>query len=298
MLQAPKASVAASSQETVKSESTVRGSVRKQADAKMDRAAMLREMRKDRREAVCAKAFELDDFARLVIGPIKYCAMNPGKVLVGAVAVAAATATALSTGSLVGFVKAMPAISPMIAGLVKSSGVNEMIDRGAELALLTLGVDPNVSEKWGDTLGSAMFVGANVAMNVLGGTWEKIDMSSVGELAEDVSVLLNVPTKNAAALGKIVGMVGTMSVGIGVGIAAGDYDGLTSANFKTVWDAMRAEVKGEEAFNLADVTGLDAFKSIGTSWNEVTQDFGNLEEFCQALTDLMTPQNSQSSYKA
>ena len=296
-LKAPHPSGAKAAHEPSLTESKNVGTARKQADAKMDRATLLREIRTDRREAVCAQAFELQDFAQLVTGPLMYCLKNPAKVVVGALAIAAATATAITTGNLSAFKAAMPAVSPMIAGLVKSSGVNNMIERGTELALLTLGVDPNASEKLGNALGSAALVGANVVMNALGGTWDKIDFSSAGELAADVAVLLNVPAKNAAALKSIVSMVGTGAVAIGAGIVAGDYKELTVKNFGTVWETLNTKLK-EGNFKLADITGLEAYKSMAKSWGEVTQDFGSLQEFVQALSALVAPDTSSASRRA
>ena len=191
----------------------------------------------------------------------------------------------------------MPAISPVIAGLVKSSGVNEMLQRGTELALLQLGVDPKVTEKWGDAVGSAVFVGANVAMNAIGGTWDKIDFSSIGDLAADVAVLCNVPAKNAAALSAIVSMVGSGAVGIGAGIVAGDYKELTAENFTKVWDTLTQKFK-DGAFKLTDITDLDAFKAMQKSWGALVADFGDLQKFVDALSALVTPADAKSTYKA
>ena len=86
MLSAPKATGASASSGSAKAEEKDVGTARQRADATMDRAALLREMRKDRREAVCAKAFELEDFARLVFGPLNYCLKNPVQVIVSALA--------------------------------------------------------------------------------------------------------------------------------------------------------------------------------------------------------------------
>lgn len=296
-LSAPKAQGVSAAKGLDKAEEKDVGMARQRADAKMDRAALLREMRKDRREAVCAKAFELEDFARLVMGPLNYCLKNPVQVVVSALALGAATATAISTGSLQGFKTAMPAISPVIAGIVKSSGVDEMVQRGTELALLQLGVDPKVTEKWGDAVGSAVFVGANVAMNAIGGTWDKIDFSSMGELAADVAVLLNVPAKNAAALSTIVSMVGTGAVGIGAGIVAGDYKELNAKNFEILWITLTQKLQGND-FDLSEISNMKTFKAMQKSWGALVEDFGDLQKFVEALNTLVAPADPKSNYKA
>lgn len=296
-LSSPKAKSALATHRLAQAEEKDVGTARQRADAKMDRAALLREMRKDRREAVCAKAFELDDFSRLVMGPFHYCLKNPVKVVVGALALGAATATAISTGSLQGFKAAMPAISAVISGIVKSSGVDEMIQRGSELALLQLGVDPKVTEKWGDAVGSLAFVGTNVAMNALGGTWDKIDFSSMGDLAADVAVLLNVPAKNAAALSAIVSMVGSGAVGIGAGIVAGDYKELSADNFKAVWTTVTQKLQGND-FKLSDITDMETFKAMQKAWGALVEDFGDLQKFTEALSALVAPADPKSNYKA
>ena len=297
MLSAPKATGASASSGSAKAEEKDVGTARQRADATMDRAALLREMRKDRREAVCAKAFELEDFARLVFGPLNYCLKNPVQVVVGALALGAATATAISTGNLAGFKTAMPAVSSMIGGLVKSSGVDEMLQRGTELALLQLGVDPKVTEKWGDAVGSAVFVGANVAMNAIGGTWDKIDFSSIGDLAADVAVLCNVPAKNAAALSTIVSMVGSGAVGIGAGIVAGDYKDLSAKNFDIIWTTLTQKLQGND-FKLSEITDMKTFKAMQKSWGALVEDFGDLQKFTEALSALIAPADAKSSYKA
>jgi hypothetical protein len=191
----------------------------------------------------------------------------------------------------------MPAVSTMIGGLVKSSGVEEMLQRGTELALLTLGVDPQITQKWGDAVGASMFVGANVAMNAIAGTWEKIDFSSLGDLAADVAVLLNVPTQNAAALSAIVRMAGSGAVAVGAGIVAGDYKDLTAENFTKVWDTLKQKLE-DGKFKLSDITELDAFKSMNKSWGALVDDFGNLQKFADALNVLFTPVNGKTTYRA
>lgn len=296
-LTAPKATSTTGASGTAKTQEPDVGSARQRADAKMDRAALLREMRKDRREAVCAKAFELEDFARLALGPLNYCLKNPVQVIVSALALGAATATAISTGNLAGFKTAMPAISPVIAGLVKSSGVNEMLQRGTELALLQLGVDPKVTEKWGDAVGSAVFVGANVAMNAIGGTWDKIDFSGIGDLSADVAVLCNVPAKNAAALSAIVSMVGSGAVGIGAGIVAGDYKDLSIKNVEIIWTTLIQKLQGND-FKLSEITDMKTFKAMQKSWGALVADFGDLQKFVDALSALVTPADAKSTYKA
>jgi hypothetical protein len=296
-LSAPKTTGAAGTSGVSQSQRPDVGSARQKADAKLDRATMLREIRKDRREAVCAKAFELQDFGRLVIGPLSYCLKNPVQVVAGALALGAATAVSISTGNLTAFKAAMPAVSTMIGGLVKSSGVEEMLQRGTELALLTLGVDPQITQKWGDAVGASMFVGANVAMNAIAGTWEKIDFSSLGDLAADVAVLLNVPTQNAAALSAIVRMAGSGAVAVGAGIVAGDYKDLTAENFTKVWDTLKQKLE-DGKFKLSDITELDAFKSMNKSWGALVDDFGNLQKFADALNVLFTPVNGKTTYRA
>lgn len=296
-LSEPKHRRAAARRDAARAEEAHVGTARQKADVALDRAALLREMRKDRREAVCAKAFELQDFARLVVGPAQYCLRHPIKVVTAALAVSAATALAISTGNLAGFKAAMPGVSAVIGGMIGSSGVDEMLQRGSELALLQLGVDPKVTEKWGDAVGSAVFVGANVAMNAIGGTWQKIDFSSMGELAGDVAVLLNVPAKNAAALSALVGMVGTGVVGIGAGIVAGDYKELSSANFEKVWITLTQKLQGRD-FDFTDITNMNAFKAMQKAWGALVADFGDLETFVQKLNEVITPGNDHSKYKA
>lgn len=271
---------------------------RHQADQTMSRADILREIRKQRREAACAKSFELQDFARLVLGPVKYCITNPGTVVATALAASAAVATALTTGSLAGFKAAMPSISAVMTEMVKSSGVQDMLESGAELVLLQLGVDPTVTEKWGDAVGSAAFLSANVAMNALGGTWSAIDFSTMGDLAADVAALMNMPAKNAAALKGIVQMLGHGTVAIGAGIAAGSYKDLNATNFKSVWDELMKQFSADDAkFNLNDFLKGETFEKMSKAWTKLTQDFGNLQSFVQALSDLASPA-AQKNYKA
>jgi hypothetical protein len=293
-------------------------SARGQADANLDRADLLREIRKERREAVCAEAFEPQDFARLVVGPLSYCMKHPVSVVVCAVAVGSATALALSTGSLAGFKTAMPMISPLIAGMVGSSGVDEMLQRGAELALLKLGVDPRVTEKWGDAAGSAVYVGANVAMNALGGTWSQIDMDRIGDLATDVAVVLNVPEQNAEALGTIVSMVGSGAVAIGfhittdatdpdallkigkkfrVGVDTETFTGLTAANLQAVKDEVKKQLT-DGTLELTDITSMAEFKAMQKSWASLVETFGGLQDYAAQLSALASPGAANSSFKA
>jgi len=292
VLAAPNPKAASATKGSTPAEENMVGTARQKADATLDRAAMLREMRVDRRVAICAKAFSLEAFARVLQGPITYCMNNPGVVLTSAVTVGGAIACAMG-GNFAALQAIVPAVGPVIAGIANSSGLTDMIQRGAELAMLTLGVDPKVSAKWGDAVGSAALVGVNVAANVINGTWNKIDFSLLGDFAADAAVLLNVPAKNAEAFGSFVSLAGTAGLTLGVGIVAGKFKGLTFANVKTIWDDMATKFGDKDyVFKLTDITNSDAFKAVLESAVELVADFGNSQKLIDAFMAMTTPPRS------
>jgi hypothetical protein len=109
--------------------------------------------------------------------------------------------------------------------------------------------------------------------------------------------LLNVPAKNAAALGAIVSMVGSGAVGIGAGIVAGDYKELSADNFKAVWTTLTQKLQGND-FKLSDISDMNTFKAMQKAWGALVEDFGDLQKFTEALSALVAPADPKSNYKA